>query len=282
MKNLVFLTAVVALATACTAAIVGCNSKTAAQADGQEPAKAASDETQLPEPSQAAGGIVAMEKAVKANKYLFALFRKEEDSQTSAMRAVLDEAMQEVADKANSVEVDVTDSSEKAIIDRFGLDRAPMPLILAIAPNGAITGGFPTEVKKEDLLDAFASPATEKCMKQLQDNKLVLLCVQNMETKSNEEALKGVQEFQADDRFAEATEIVMLDPTDVAEAGFLKDLQIDPKTDTAVTVFLAPPGMPIAKYQGAISKDELVASLEKASSSCCPGGTCGPGGCPPK
>ena len=54
--------------------------------------------------------MAAMQKAAQAKKYLFALFRKEEDSQTSAMRAVLEEVLEEVADKADSVEVNVTAS----------------------------------------------------------------------------------------------------------------------------------------------------------------------------
>lgn len=280
MKNLVVIAVAAVLATVCVSAIVGCNSNTAAQADGQEPAKVVTDETQSSEPQKTGGGMAAMQKAADADKYLFALFRKEEDSQTSAMRAVLEDVMKEVADKADSVEVNVTASSAKAIVDKFGLDRAPMPLVLAIAPSGAITGGFPTQVDKQKLLDAFASPCTEECTIQLQENKLVFVCVQNGDTKLNDDALKGVREFQADARFSQATKIVMLDPTDTAEAGFLKDLQIDPATETAVTVFLAPPGMPVAMYEGATSKDELVATLEKASSACGPGG-CGPGGCGP-
>jgi hypothetical protein len=280
MKNLVVFTVAAMLATACIGAIVGCNSNTAAQGDGQEATEVVTDETPSSEPQKTGGGMAAMQKAADAKKYLFALFRKEEDAQTGAMRAVLKEAMEEVAEKADSVEVDVTASSERAIADEFGLDRAPMPIILAIAPNGAVTGAFPMEVEKQKLLEAFASRGTENCMKLLQDNRLVFLCVQNGETKSNNEALKGVRDFKSDARFAEATEIVMLDPTDTAEAGFLKDLQIDPKTETAVTVFLAPPGTPVAMYEGATSKDELVATLQKASSACAPG-SCGPGGCPP-
>ena len=198
----------------------------------------------------------------------------------------VEEDLGEVGDRADSVEVDITLPSEKDIVEKFGLSRAPMPIILAIAPNGAITGGFPAEVDKQKLLDAFASPCTAECMVQLQENKLVFVCVQNEDTKSNDEALKGVREFKADTRFAQATKIVMLDPTDTVEAGFLKDLQIDPSTKTAVTVFLAPPGMPVAMYEGATSKDELVATLEKASSACGPGGCgpsgCGPSGCPPQ
>ena len=280
MKSLAVLASTVVIATLCMVAIVGCSSKTTAQADGQEPATVVTDETHSPESQRTGSGMAAMAKTAEAKKYLFALFRKEDDSQTSAMRAVLEEVMEEVAEKADSVEVNVTASSEKAIVDKFGLDRAPMPLILAIAPNGAITGGFPTKVEKQKLLDAFASRGTEKCMKQLQDNRLVFLCVQNGNTELNDEALKGVRDFKADARFAQATEIIMLDPTDTAEARFLEDLQVDAKTETAVTIFLAPPGMPVAMYEGATNKDELVATLQKASSACGPGG-CGPGGCGP-
>ena len=106
-------------------------------------------------------------------------------------------------------------------------------------------------------------------MKQLQDSKLVFVCVQNDKTKSNDAAMQGVRDFKADARFASATEIVMLDPTDSAEASFLADMKIDPKTEEAMTVFLAPPGSAIAEYKGATDKAELVATLQKASSGLC-------------
>ena len=281
MKNLVVVAVVLTLATVCIGAIVGCNPSASAEADEREPARVATDQLKSDELQKPGLGMAAVQKAAEEKKYLFALFRKKEDAQTSAMQAVLEEVMKEVANKADSVEVDVTASSEKAIVEQFSLDRAPMPLILALAPNGAIMGGFPTKVEKQGLLDAFASPGTEKCMKQLQGNRLVFLCVQNGKTELNDEALKGVRAFKADSRFAQATEIVILDPTDTAEASFLKDLQIDLKTETAVTIFLAPPGMPIGKYEGATNKDEIVATLEKASSACGPEG-CGPDGCAPK
>ena len=226
-------------------------------------------------------GMAAIRQTADANKYLFMFFSKADDAQTIAMRKVFDKAMEKVADRASWIAVDVNDSSEKAIVAKFQLDRAPMPLVLAMAPNGAITGGFPRKVEEQQLVEAFATPTTEKVMKHLQDGKLVFVCVQNGQTKSNDAAMRGVRDFKADARFAEATEIVMLDPTDSAEASFLADLKIDPKTEEAVTVFLAPPGSAIAEYKGATDKEELVSTLQKASSGCA-GGSCGPGGCPPK
>lgn len=227
-------------------------------------------------------GMTAIKQAADAGKYLFMFFSKTEDSQTQTMRKVFDKAMERVADRAQWVAVNVADSSEKAIVAKFDLGRAPMPLVLALAPNGAITGGFPKDFKEQQLEDAFATPVTEKVMKQLQDNKLVFVCVQNDKTKSNDVAMRGVRDFKADARFASATTIVMLDPADSAEASFLADLKIDPKTEEAMTVFLAPPGSAIAEYKGATDKEELAATLQKASSSPCSGGSCGPGGCGPR
>lgn len=282
MRKLAVVVTLVLLAAAGVGAIVASRSSATPQPKTQDPAKLVIGETESRQPQDAGGGMAAVEQAAQAKKYLFALFWNEENDQTAAMRSVLQEVMKDVADRADSVEVDATAPSEKPIVDKFDLDGAPMPLILALAPNGAITGGFPTNVEREQLLESFASPCTEKCMKLLQENKLVFLCTQNATTESNDAAMEGVRQFKADSRFAEATEVVVLDPTDAAEAGLLKDLQIDPKTKQAVTVFLAPPGAPIGVYEGATSKDELVATLEKAMSGCCPGGSCGPGACPPR
>ncbi len=226
-------------------------------------------------------GIAAIQEAAQAKQYLFAFFWKSKDDQTIAMNEVLDTAIKNSNGRARSVSVCVADTSEKSIVEMFGLDRAPMPLVLAIAPNGAVMGGFPTKCTEEELLSAFGSPCTERCMKALQAGKLVLLCAQNSATTYNDEALNGVREFKADERYAKHTELVMLDPSDTAETSFLADLKIDPKESQAVTAFLAPPGAVIAEYKGATVKDELIAALQKASTGCGPGG-CGPGGCGPK
>jgi len=230
----------------------------------------------------AGGGMAAIQKASAANRYLFVFFWKEENQPTAAMRQVFQAATAKVADRADAVAVNVADPAENDIVAKFELDRAPMPLVLALAPNGAVTGGFPSTFSEQDLLGAFATPCTEQCVKALQENKLVLLCVQNGATKSNDAAMGGVRQFQADERFRQATEVVMLDPTDAREASFLGDLKINPKTPQAVTALLAPPGNVIAEFEGATSKDELAAALLKANSGCCPGGSCGPGGCPPQ
>jgi hypothetical protein len=232
--------------------------------------------------AETGAGMAAIAAAAKANKYLFMLFWKSDDEATRSMRGTLESVMKQVSAKAASVDVKIDDPAERPVVDKFDLDRAPMPLILAMAPNGAITGGFPSKADEKALLNAFASPCTEKCMSALQKNKLVFVCVQNGQTKSNDAAMQGVRGFQSDPRYNQVTEIVMLNPADDAEASFLGDLKISPKTTEAITAFMAPPGAVIAEFTGATKKEDLISTLEKASSGCCPGGKCGPGGCAPQ
>ena len=224
--------------------------------------------------------MAAIKQAADANKYLFMFFSRTDDDQTLAMRKVFDKAMRKLSSRAQWIAVNMTDPSEKAIVRKFDLYGGPMPLVLVMAPNGAVTRGFPTKFEEKQLASAFATPATEIVMKHLQDGKLVFVCVQNRKTKSNDAAMQGIRQFRADERFTSATEIVMLDPADSAEASLLADLKIDPKTEEAVTVVLVPPGSAIAKFKGATDKDELTAAVQKVTSGCgCAGGSCCRGGC---
>lgn len=224
-------------------------------------------------------GLAAIQNAAESRRYLFIFFYKSEDEPTQTMRRVFDAAMQKVADRAESIAINAADPSEKGIVDKFNVSRAPMPLALALASNGAITGGFPMKFHEKQLVEAVVSPSMERCLKPLQQRKLVLLCVQNAATRFNDEAMGGVGDFKADPRFDQATEIVTLDPADPAERKFLEQLKIDPETEEAVTVFLAPPGAVIGTFKGTTDKDRLVATLLSCTSSS--GSGCGPSGCGP-
>ncbi len=227
-------------------------------------------------PARTSQGWAAMDSAARNGRYLFIFFWKDNDEQSRNMFAVFQGAMRNTADATDSVSVQITDPNEKPVVDRFGVSRAPMPLVLALAPNGAITKAFPIRFTEKQLREGFVSPCTARCMKALQERKLVLLCVQNERTQFNQAAWEGAEGFRADPRFAQATEVVHLNPSDGQEASFLQTLQVDPRTPQAVTVLLAPPGQPVARFTGAVTKDQIVANVAAGP---CAGGQCGPGGC---
>ncbi len=284
LAGLVVIGLVVGLSLAVANGMLGSGDTPASTPLGEQAAITADAVESDPAPNAPAAtglGATAMEQAAKDKKYLFAVFWRNEDEQTAAMKEVVSATVATMPDRAASVAVHVTDRAESALVEKFGLNRAPMPLVLAIAPSGAVTGGFPNRCEQEDLLGAFVSPAAEQTMKSLQDGNVVLLCVQNQSTQQNKEALSGVAEFQSDPRFRAKTTRVMLDPKDSVEASFLSDLQVAPDVAVATTMLLVPPGSIVASLQGATTKEDFLAALRSAPA-CSPGGGCGPSGCGPR
>ncbi len=224
-------------------------------------------------------GMAALRDAAEEDKYAFAFFYKDEDEGTQEMRELFETAMEKVTDRAEHVILNAADPSEKDMIEKYGIDRSPMPLVLAFAPNGALTRGLPRSFTEEQIMSCFVSPCMEMCLKGVQDSRLVAVCVQNGSTRFNEEAMAGVRAFMTDPRFARMTDLVMLDPSDPDEATTCKRFSVDPDTDQAITLLLAPPGNIIGRFKGATDKDDMVSILTRATS-----GGCGPGsgsGCCP-
>ena len=60
--------------------------------------------------------------------------------------------------RPTSVEIQIDDPAEKPIVARYGVSRSPMPLVLAIAPNGAITKGFATRFDENQLRAGVRQP----------------------------------------------------------------------------------------------------------------------------
>ncbi|MHC4718733.1 MAG: hypothetical protein ACYS5V_17345, partial [Planctomycetota bacterium] len=162
----------------------------------------AAGEGQAAAPEEQGKGMAAVARASAAGKHLFIFFFKADDEKTAAMREVFDAAMTKAGDRAVSVAVRIGDPAEEKIVARYGVKTAPMPLVLAVAPNGAITGGFPGRFDQASLLDAFAGPGLAKCLKAIQDGKVVIVCARGASARSNEAAMKAARGFKADKRFA--------------------------------------------------------------------------------
>lgn len=255
------------------AIIVAVLTATATVATAQEQAGAAG----------ASQGQAVIDRAAAAQKYVFLFFWKEKNPQTDKAWNILQPAMANMADTAEVASIQATDPAEKQIVDKYSVSRSPMPLVLAVAPCGAITKAFTGAFDENKLRTAFVSRCTAECMKALQDRKLVLLCVEPPSSQVMEVSLqKGVEDFTGDKQYAQNSKVVAVNAGDPAEAAFLKDLRVDPQTAARVTVLMAPPATVVGTFAGEVTKDQLVAKLKAAQSDPCAGGKCGPGGCGPK
>jgi hypothetical protein len=220
----------------------------------------------------------ALKAAGKQNKHLFALFVRQGDPQGTAMERVFAEAERTLGKRALFRTAKVTDLAEVDFVSKYGIDRAPMPLTVVFAPNGAIVNSFPgMVVTKDELGNAFAAPAFADVMKALQDGKVVLLCVQGKRTQNNGPSLAAARSATYDQRAKGTIAVVQAAPEDAVNANMLKPLKADSTLKVATIFILVPPSTLAGKVEGATTHEELWTAITKGVSACSGGsGCCGP------
>jgi hypothetical protein len=243
----------------------------AAAAQGRVPATPSRTDQSVASVSPAQAAI---DRAAAANKYVFLFFWKEKGPATDKAWAVFQPAMAKMADTAQAVSIRVTDPAEKKLVDKYAVSHAPMPLVLAIAPCGAITKAFATTFDEKELRTAFVSPCTQRCLQALQSRKLVFVCLVDQANLQDKMPVpKGVEDFKADKKYGAATEIIMVNVRDAMEGTFLKGLGLGAH-DAPMTMFLAPPGAVIGTFTRRASKEMFTAQLVAAQSGCGAGCSC--------
>jgi len=208
--------------------------------------------------------------------YTFVFLYKNQNQRTMQLQKVFNESLSKL-DNIRAINMNANESSAQPFIEKYKLERAPMPFVIVIASNGAVTGGF-SSFTKQQLTGSIVSVGTANCLKALQTNKLVVLYLKNNKTAHNQDVSHTINSFKTDPRFSKATQVVVIDPSDNRELSFLNQLRVNPNINEATTLLIAPPATVIGKFQGAITKDQLVASIKKATSGYC-NGKCSSGHC---
>jgi len=196
-------------------------------------------------------------------KFTFVLFYKEDNAARQQFATTLSESLKE-KEQATWTEVKVTNPEEKAIVDKFKLSRTPMPLVLAIAPNGAITGVFPKTLTADLITASIVSPTKTRVMKTIQDNKLALVYV-NGDAKN---LPKGIKDFAADPHYTTRHVVHMLHSEDPAEVSFLKDLGVSATSLTPTVCLLASPGVVVGKWPATVTGSQMSTALHAAGKCC--------------
>jgi hypothetical protein len=206
----------------------------------------------------------AIQAAAQDGKLTYLLFYRDADAATNAMFAAVKVATEQHPDTTWAT-VQIGDPAQRTVAERFKVTRAPMPMVVALHPNGAVTGAFPARVTPEALAQCIVSPKKAECMAALQQDQLVLICLQ---TQADQPLPSGVREWIADAHFAQRTRVVTLATKDLAEAGFLASMQVDPEQSAPATVFLAPPGVMVGKFTAVATKQQMAAKLAEAGKCC--------------
>jgi hypothetical protein len=215
--------------------------------------------------SPSGGAQQSVAQAAAQGRYSFIVFYRDDNDLTRAMMQAVTAKATARPDFGVPTFVQITNPAEAAIVRQYDVSRAPMPLTLVTAPNGAITGAFPQRVTEQQLDETFVTPAMSHCMKAMQEGKIVFLCLQ---TTPQFLVSPGVAEFLADPQFKDRAQAVPVQAADPVEAELLKELELGTQPGQASTACFAPPGVLVGKFNPASSKIEIAAALHKAGKCC--------------
>lgn len=208
----------------------------------------------------------ALEKAQQAGQFTFVVFYRDNTSPTQKMLSVVQQAVASHGERTTMTTASMATPEGQALAEQFKVSRAPMPMTVAVAPNGAVTGLFSRQVAKANIDAAIVPPVMMECMKQLQDQKLVFVCL----TESDQAAVPaGVRALQLDPLFKDRMALIALNVRSVEEARLMQQLKVDAKqVQGPYAALIAPPGVLVGHFTGTSTAEQIAAAIHKAGKCC--------------
>ena len=139
-----------------------------------------------------------------------------------------------------------------------------------MASNGATTARFPGIAEGEALAHGFVSSKMAELLKAIQSGKVVFLCLVNQGMEHEEQVLATAQ--NATTKLSGIAELININPRDKREESLLKQINVSPDINSAVTLVIGPTGIISEKFVGKITERDLFDSFQKILSM---GGGCG-------
>ena len=141
-----------------TIALLGVLGTCTAHSSGQ-------DKPGAPPPLPTSKVQAALDTSAKGDKFTFVVFAKGDSPAYQAMLQTVKEGVAARSKQATYIAADASAAAEQAMVEKIGVGRAPMPLTVAIAPNGAVTGIFPKTVTDQQMTDSIVAPTMMRCWK---------------------------------------------------------------------------------------------------------------------
>lgn len=198
-------------------------------------------------------------------KFAYIVFHSDNSAPSQQMLATVRNVIA-AGQPAEVVLTDLNSADGQALAEKFQVTRAPMPLTVVAAPNGAVTGLFPRQVTEAKLAAAIVPPVMMQCMKELQSQKLVFVCL----TRSNEVSVPvGVRQLQLDPMFKDRIALVGLHVEDAAEARLMQQLKVNAAdVQGPYVAVIAPPGVLVGHFNSATTAEQIAAAIHKAGQCC--------------
>jgi hypothetical protein len=220
-----------------------------------------------------------LEKAASKGKTVFMLVTEPNAGGIEQAREMVNASSKQVK-KSTVIQLDRADAANSALVVKYRLTGAPLPLIMVLAGNGAIAGGIPAaNTTVEQLVKWVPTAKKAEVLKAVQDGQSVLITAASKgmlkETSVSSACAAACGQMQG-----KCTSIkINLDDDD--ELPFLNELKINPQSREPVTVVINAQGQVTGSFAGGVEVGNLVQAATKKAGGCCPSGgasssSCGP------
>jgi hypothetical protein len=218
-----------------------------------------------------------IENANKAGNSVFLVVTDAQVTGTDKALEIANKAHENYS-KSNVIIMNRTEAANQELVTKYQLSGAPLPLILVVATNGLVAGGYNLEQATPELLvKAVPSPKKADVMKALSEGKSVFMVVSSKSMKKSDlvsTCQKACTEMENN------AKIIEVDQDDAMEKTFLSELNVSPSITEPQTYVINSKGQVMGNFSSDVNSTTLVATAKKVSGGgCCPigsGKSCGP------
>jgi len=218
-----------------------------------------------------------LKSASEAGDVSFLLVTDPNATDVDRARGIIDAAMDQIR-KSVMIELDRTDPINSALVMKYRLVAAPVPLILVFASNGVLAGGrVAAQTTPEQLVNMIPTPKKSQVLQAIQSGRSVFLTATRKGMASDTKVISACA--AACQQMKGNSVSIQVDMDDNNEVRFLNELKINRQSTKPVTVVINAKGQVTGTFEEALNAGNLVQAATQVPSSCCPAGsgkTCGP------
>lgn len=218
-----------------------------------------------------------LDKAKKEGKAVFVVVTGNEVTNT-AQATTIAKGANEIYKNAVIVQMNRDDVANASLVNEWRLSGAPLPLILAISPNGTLTGGYILkQATAENIAALIPSPKMEMVYEAVKNKKYSVVVFSKKSFTDKNEVVKIAK--NAVSQLKDEAVFIEVDMDDENETSFINKLRINKSNvKSSVTVVINKQGQLAGTSTTIPDAEKLVkAAKTPIKSGCGPG--CGPSGC---
>ncbi|MFZ4414362.1 MAG: hypothetical protein ACOYOV_14860 [Bacteroidales bacterium] len=222
--------------------------------------------------SFAQGSKKEIEKAQKSGKTIFLIVTDKTAKGTDALIKIAENTKKK-AKNTEVVKLDRDDKANAALIAKYRLAGAPLPMVLVVATTDVVTGALSvSDASVEKLIADIPSKNQADVLLGFENGKAALIICGKKNAKDKDALMAECKSAAAS--LGNKASVVFIDIDNKDEANFIALLNPD-KTKTTVLIFNGK-GQYTGVHESKAKSTELVKAVNKKVGGCAPG-SCGSG-----